>query len=183
MSCTELEAFTELQAIIDTLPTNQKRDLKRIIKEKVSSWLSVLPTVKDGFDLSAQQFRDRLFERYGRESMGIPAECDGCGNAFSLQHALDCKKGGLVKKGLDSLRDECSRLAEAAWGGVRIEPIIKEACGRLEEDLRADFCVRGVWEGDRLAFFDNFIIDADAPSRIQRNTSYKTSLNAAERKV
>ena len=84
-----------------------------------------------------------------------------------------------MKKGHDSLRDECSRLAEAAWGGVKIEPVIKEACGRLKEDLRADFCVRGVWEGDRLAFFDNCIIDADAPSRIQRDTSYKTSLNAA----
>ena len=70
------------------------------------------------------------------------------------------------------------------WGGVRIKPIIKEACGRLEEDLKSWFlCVRGVWEGDRLAFFDNCIIEADAPSRIQRNTSYKTSLNAAERKV
>ena len=114
--------------------------------------------------------------------MGLPAECDGCGNAVSLQHALDCKKGGLVKRGYDSLRVECSRMAEAAWRGVRIESTIKEACGRLEEDLRADFCVRGVWEGDILAFFDNCIIDADAPSSgIQRNTSYKTSLNAAGR--
>ena len=66
-----------------------------------------------------------------------------------------------------------------AWGNVKIEPIIKEASGRNSEDFRADFCVRGVWEGERFAFFDNRILNADAPSRIQNNISFKSALKMA----
>ena len=57
-----------------------------------------LPKVIDGFDLPAQPFRDILSISYGKEPIGLPKECDGCEQDFSIQHKLDCKKGGLVKK-------------------------------------------------------------------------------------
>ena len=41
-----------------------------------------------------------------------------------MQHALDCKKVGLVKKGHHDVRNNDARLAEAAWGGVVIEPVL-----------------------------------------------------------
>ena len=129
--------------------------------------------------LTAQQFRDKLAERYGREPLGLPSECDGCGAPFSLQHGLDCLKGGLVKKGHDQLRDQCVALADLAWGGVNVEPLVKEQSGRMKKELRADFSVRGVWEDQRVAYFDNRISNADAPSRLDRNSSWKTTLNIA----
>ena len=55
---------------------------------------------------------------------------------------MDCKKGGLVKKGHDQLRDQCVALSNLAWGGVHVEPLGKEATGRLKKELRADFSVR-----------------------------------------
>jgi len=145
----------------------------------MSGWLSVLPIAQDGFDLSTLQFRDQLAFRYGKSPISLPADCDGCDGSFSLQHGLDCKKGGLIKKGHANLRGECAQLAELAWRDVKIEPIVKEASGRNNEELRADFCVRGVWEGERLAFFDNRILNADAPSRIQNNISFKSALKMA----
>mmetsp|Transcript_18461 Transcript_18461/g.23887 ORF Transcript_18461/g.23887 Transcript_18461/m.23887 type:complete len:329 (-) Transcript_18461:131-1117(-) len=167
------------EAVIDDLPNSQKRVIKRVVDGKASSWLSVLPIARDGYDLTAEQFRDKLAERYGREPLSLPKECDGCGAPFSLQHGLDCMKGGLVKKGHDQLRDQCIALADLAWGGVIVEPLVKEQTGRLKEDLRADFSVRGVWDEQKVAYFDNRISNADAPSRLARNISWKTTLNAA----
>ena len=49
--------------------------------------------------------------------------------------------------------------------------------------LQADWMVRGVWEGNRVAFFDNCIIDADAPSYAKANLSWKSvSAGAANAK-
>mmetsp|Transcript_30136 Transcript_30136/g.38701 ORF Transcript_30136/g.38701 Transcript_30136/m.38701 type:complete len:115 (+) Transcript_30136:1758-2102(+) len=114
-----------------------------------------MPTSRDGFDLSAQQFRDRLAHRYGREPKSLPETCDGCGKHFSLQHASDCPKWGLIKIGHNQLRDTCAQLSKMAWGGsVKIEPMVREESGRgHKKALQADFSVRGVWEGSQVAFF------------------------------
>ena len=72
-------------------------------------------------------------------------------------------KGGLVKRGHDGLRD--SGLADLAWGRVSVEPVLQADFERLDWPcLQADWMVRGVWEGSRMAFFDERIIDTDAPS-------------------
>ena len=73
--------------------------------------------------------------------------------------------GGLVKKGDEQLRDQCVAQADLAWGGVTMKPLVKEQTGRMKEALRADFGVRSVWEEQRIAYFDNRISNADAPSR------------------
>ena len=38
---------------------------------------------------------------------------------------------------------------------------------------------RGVWEGSLVAFFDNRIVDADAPSYVQANLSWEAIANCA----
>ena len=35
-----------------------------------------------------------------------------------------------------------------------MEPIVKEASGRVKNELRADFTVEGVWEDQKGVFFD-----------------------------
>ena len=139
------------------------------------------PSREMGFDLPAQMFRDRLNMRHGQGLQGLPAVCDGCGEPFSLEHALCCKKGGLVKKGHDHLVDESCHLASLAYGaGVKKEPFLRDASGKvLDKDLRADFMAHSVWERQRVAFFDNRILDADAPSRFNCNMSYVTAMRAA----
>ena len=167
------------EAVIGDLPLSQKRVIERIVKGKASSWLSMMPIVRDGYDLTAQQFRDQLALRYGKKPVGLCDKCDGCGAPFSVQHGLNCLKGGLVKKGHDQLRDKCVALSDLAWGGVNVEPVVKEQTGRLKQELRADFSIRGVWEAQKVAYFDNRIVNADAPSRVERNISWETSLQSA----
>ena len=48
------------------------------------------------FDLAPAQFRDGLVISYMRDSTDLPSKCDGCGASLTMQHALDCKVGGLV---------------------------------------------------------------------------------------
>ena len=45
--------------------------------------------------------------------------------------------------------------------------------------LQADWMVRGIWEGSRVAFSDNRIVDADAPSYVQASLSWEAIANSA----
>ena len=47
--------------------------------------------------------------------VNCPACCDGCGEDFSLTHALDCRKGGLVTQHHNEIRDVLGDLKE--WWG------------------------------------------------------------------
>ena len=83
--------------------------------------------------------------RYRREPVSLPSVCDGCGAPFSLQHGLDCAKGGLVKRGHDGLRDSDAGLADLAWGGVSVEPVLQADFERLDRPcLQATYGPRGL---------------------------------------
>ena len=137
------------------------------MKGNASGWLTVLPLREEGYDLSATQFQDLLEIRYGRQPNSLSSNCDGCGAPFTLQHGLDCANGGLVKRGHNDLRHHNAYLANLACGDVTIEPILvpeQDKIGR--QQLQADWLARGVWEGNRVVFFDNRAIDANAPSYV-----------------
>ena len=165
---------TLLSSLLAEMPHDKRRTLKRITDGEASGWLTVLPLASEGFDLSGMQFRDQLALRYNHTPASFPKSCDGCGERFSVQHALDCKNGGLVKQGHNDVRDSDVSLAEAAWGGVVVEPVLVPENDRTTHPaLQADWSVRGVWEGNRVAFFDNRIVDADAPSYRTANLSWE----------
>ena len=91
----QLEVSSEkLGTILRAQPEGRRRTIRR--GEQTGAWLSVLPSTVNGTELSAQEFRDALLMRYGITPPDFPATCDGCEASFTLQHALSCKKGGLV---------------------------------------------------------------------------------------
>ena len=89
----------------------------------VSGWLSVLLLVKNQFDLSTQEFRDALTLRHRKPLLSLPGTCDGCGATFTVDHALDCRFGGLVTRRHNEVRDAVGDLASLVWNPVRHEPI------------------------------------------------------------
>jgi len=48
------------------------------------------------FNLAPIEFRDALAFWYLRMALSFSGQCDGCEVSFSLQHGLDCSRGGLV---------------------------------------------------------------------------------------
>jgi hypothetical protein len=67
-------------------------DTRRTIRwgTETGPWLSVMPFMLNGTKLSAQEFWDALLLRYARSPEDLPSQCDGCGAAFSVRHALKC---------------------------------------------------------------------------------------------
>ena len=89
----------------------------------------------------------------------------------------------MVKQGHDQVRDNDVRLTEEAWGGVVVEPVLSPENDRPgHPSLQADWCARGVSEGSRVAFFDNRIVDADAPSSLSSNLSWAAIFKAVAEK-
>ena len=99
--------------------------------KETGGWLSLMPSMVSGTELSPQEFRDSLHLRYHMRPKDLPKECDGCGHPFSIQHALACKKGGLVHARHDEVRDEVADLAVRAFtpSSVRYEPAIHPHSG------------------------------------------------------
>ena len=65
---------------------------------------------------------------YGKTPKGLQTYCDGCGNLFDTNHALNCKNGGLVYQRHNELRDKnCDLMKKAGFNQVVCEPIVKEA--------------------------------------------------------
>ena len=118
--------------------------MERAKLNDLSGWLTVLPMSQDHFDLTAQEFRDALVLRYWKPLLNVPSNCDGCGSPFSLNHALICRKGGLIIQRHNEVRDAVDDLAALVWGRVVSEPVVRDASVDGEV-LIADLGARGVW--------------------------------------
>jgi len=99
------QALTSSLANIKSHADPQLLRTIELITAKCSSlWLTALPLQEQGFHLNKQEFRDALCLRYGWQLVNIPSHCV-CGNAFSIDHAMICRHGGLTFIRHNELRD------------------------------------------------------------------------------
>ena len=170
-----------LSSLLPGLPSLTSRAIQRAVDSHTFGWLNVLPLAHHHFDLSAQQFRDALCLRYHRPLSLMPASCDGCGGDFSLTHALDCRKGGLVTQRHNDVRDALGDLAALGYREVVCEPTVCDGDNESPALIAADLGVRGVCMDRhkvRPALFDVRVVDTDAASYVNRSVS--TVLASAE---
>jgi hypothetical protein len=175
----------EFSAVLEEMKPEQRIRVKAQVDSKGMAWMNALPLESESFDLSAEQWRDRVALQYGWSLKALPSSCDGCGKKFSTDHALMCMNGGNVKWGHDQVRDVCAELSQRAWNNCIREPVLREASQRAKDGendgLIADLCVRGVWERNRDCLFDTRIIHAGSPGRVSRSISYNNALTTAAR--
>eukprot|EP00923_Selenidium_pygospionis_P019153 GHVN01033520.1.p1 GENE.GHVN01033520.1~~GHVN01033520.1.p1 ORF type:complete len:376 (+),score=31.07 GHVN01033520.1:296-1423(+) len=156
----------QLEVILPQVESRTRRAIERAVEGHTSSWLTAVPTAENQFDLSQTEFRDSIALRYHMPLAVTPENCDGCGAPFSLDHALQCKTGGLVTKRHNEIRDALGDLASLAWGRQVIkEPVVREADESGTGQLKADLLIRGVWEPQTQALLDVRVTDTDAASR------------------
>ena len=102
------EEFSQLLPLFDS---KQQRTISHAKDCNISAWLSVLPLARSQFDLLAQEFRDGLALHYRKPILSLSSVCDGCGAPVSIEHALDCRFGGLVTCRHNEVRDTFGDLA------------------------------------------------------------------------
>ena len=102
----------------------QARRMRRATK--TGAWITVLPSTVNGTELEDQELRGALFLRYGLEPPELSTHCYGCKARFTISHALDCKKGGLVTARHNELREGVADLAGKAFtpAPLRDDPLI-----------------------------------------------------------
>ena len=166
-----------LNTILGQATQMEKRRLKR--SASTGAWLTTLPNILNGSDLSADEFRDGVRLRLGLQPTALPPRCDGCGERFTTEHAMSCRKGGLIIQRHNDLVNTWGQLCSQALTPTSVsdEPIIQlsrhmpvEGTNRTipSPELRGDLAVHGFWTRGQTAIFDVRITDTDQPSN--RNT-------------
>ena len=164
----------------------------------------MLTSTVNGTELGAQEWRDALFLRYGLDPPDLPSHCDGCDAKFTISHALDCKKGGLITACHNELRDGVADLAGKAFtpAHVRDDPLIYSgrAMSRTKPKLagskltipsdattavpevtehKGDLLIRDLWQQGTDSVYDMRVVNTDALSYVCR--SPEKCLHKAER--
>ena len=160
--------------LMPTFPVESRRTFTR--GKETGAWLSVTPSIINGTDLSAQEFRDVYCLRYRQKLQHLPSHCDGCNSTFTVQHALSCKKGGLVIGRHNEIAGELLYLCQKAFkhSAVRDEPSIlchgTKKSKTQDEDApeanndRGDLIIRGFWQSSTYCVVDVRVTDTDAKS-------------------
>ena len=115
-----------------------------------SSWLATLPISEEEYDLTKQLFWDLIRIRYGWTLTRIPpAYCDS-DEKFDIQHALSCKKGGLISLQHNLRRNIASSLLSEVCKDVRVKPQLQSLTGEsfapstaTENEVRLGVCAPG----------------------------------------
>jgi len=162
----------KLELILENAPPELKLALKAASEKGASSWVTAVPSYDHGTVLHKGEFTDAAYIRYGWTMLNLPTTC-ACGTPFNIQHALDCKLGGLRTIQHNEVRDvlaQCMR--EAGHTLVEVEPQLQELSGEVfefksankEADARSDIKCCGFWSNKRQAFFDVKVVSPFARS-------------------
>ena len=133
---------------------------------------------KQHFALSRSEFEDAINIRYYRQLKGLPAVCP-CSQKFTITHALNCRKGGLIHMRHDNVRDFLAGLLEIVQHDVQTEPPLQltttestSASGNTADGARLDIRAKGFWRDAQDPYFDVRITNPLTAIKSQRMYKY-----------
>ena len=106
------------------IPATKVHQVKR--GEETCALISIQIQMFNKMGMGDQQWRFALLIRCLVETSDLPHFYDGCREKFSITHALNYKKGGLVTTWKDQLRNGVANLERKALvpSHVKYEPLI-----------------------------------------------------------
>ena len=110
-----------LNLIKSDVSSSTKRIIELASEKGSSSWLTSLPLKQYGFRMNKQEFHDSICLRYDLKIKDTARTCV-CGEVYSVNHCLTCKKGGYVTLRHNSLRDLTAEVLKEVCVDVGTEP-------------------------------------------------------------
>ena len=161
-----------IESTTSSLPPKLQRQVKIASCDGASSWLSCIPLKVYYFSLHKRAFVDAVSLRYGWYPKDLPTKCD-CGKPFSVNHALNCPKGGFPILRHNEVRDLTASLLSDVCHDVNLEPHLQPLSGEImqlrtaitDNEARADISACGFW-GSRYekTFMDVRVFNPNAES-------------------
>ena len=184
------EIKEKLEQLKTSLPRRTRRAVDLACEKGDSSWLTAIPLKDMNFDLSKRKFRDALRLRYDWVIPDSPSTSI-CGCNFNADHAMICKRGGLIIQRHNEIRDLEAELLDMVCHDVAVEPTLQPLTGeKLNRGAntapvaRLDVHCRGFWERQRAAFFVIRVChpNADSYRDLTPNQVYKLHEDEKKRK-
>ena len=177
----------EYQTILAECDTKLARELEQAKEKGSSNWLTVIPLRKYGFSLTKSEFRDSLLLRYGKDLPRLPKTC-ACGTDMTINHALNCARGGYVIIRHNAIRDFLAEKLSEVCSDVQIEPQLQPLEGEVfstrtvltGEHARPDIRARDFYRQGQQSFFDIKMLNPNSDSYAALAT--KKVYEQAERK-
>ena len=174
--------FNELLESIESPATKNA-----ILRAKDSGrWKSACPDDSNQCIFTPEEFRDSAYMSLALEPLNLNPICDGCTKKNDSNHALNCKKGGLVIQRHDYITKEVTHWLIQSVGApnVSLEPMIHAAEKRRREvaqardptntpveddedsskinNARGDILARGIHGSGRFTIYDTRVINMNS---------------------
>ena len=182
-------ANAKRERIDESLPADLLPLVKQARDKGASSWLNAIPVEEQGLTLNKEEFKDSIRMRYGMPLPDMPSHCV-CGFAFSVNHALSCKRGGFVARRHDGVRDLLTTLLSRVCNNVEAEPKLIPLDNeqfRLQStnrspDARLDIKAGEFWARGVTSFFDVRVSHVNSQCHQNKATSDIFKEQEAEKK-
>ena len=182
-------ANAKRERIDESLPADLLPLVKQARDKGASSWLNAIPVEEQGLTLNKEEFKDSIRMRYGMPLPDMPSHCV-CGFAFSVNHALSCKRGDFVARRHDGVRDLLTTLLSRVCNNVEAEPKLIPLDNeqfRLQStnrspDARLDIKAGEFWARGVTSFFDVRVSHVNSQCHQNKATSDIFKEQEAEKK-
>ena len=160
----------QCEQVRESLPGKTERTVELALEKGDSNWLTVIPVKEMNFNLNKREFRDAIKLRYDWEITDIPAICT-CGDLFTVDHAMVCRRGGLIIQRHNEIRDLEAEMLRMVCTDVETVPVLQEITreelnrgAKKAPDAQLDVHARGFWDKQQSAFFDFRVCHPNADS-------------------
>ena len=154
-----------------------------------STWVNAIPIEEHGLPLNKQEFKDSLCIHYNLPLPNLPRYC-ACGEMFTVNHMLSCKKGGFIDKTHDTIQDLLTSHISKVCRNVETEPLLQPLNNEvfnlqttvISREVRLDMKAGGFWTPQVAAFFNVRVTHVNSRSNQGKHTATIFKLQENEKK-